>query len=141
MSIAAAAERGTELRLSYARARLAEIERMRQVYLASLAGMPQREIAQLVHLSQPSVHRLILRARALGAEHESLEEIVLRRFVEGGSSEEMVERLIGFEHWVPRVIDPVDGVLDGDSQQELEELLDDGFISEEEIDRVLDARG
>lgn len=140
MSIAVL-EHGSELKLSYARTRLAEIERMRQVYLASLDGMPQREIAQFAHLSQPSVHRLIARARALGAEHESLEEIVLRRFVEDSSPDEMVERLIGFENWVPRVVDPVDGALGEDSQQELEGLLEDGFISEEEIDRVLDARG
>lgn len=50
------------VRLSYARAYLAELERMRQVYLASLDGMPQREIAQAVHLSQGSVHRVIARA-------------------------------------------------------------------------------
>ena len=141
MSMTPALDHGSALRLSYARSRLAEIDRMRQVYLASLDGMSQREIAHFAHVSQPSVHRLIARARALGAERESLEEIVLRRFVEDSSPDEMIERLIHFENWVPRVIDPVDGLLDEDSQQELEELVEDGFISEEEIDRVLDARG
>lgn len=140
MSIATV-EHESELKLSYARSRLAELEQMRHVYLASLDGMSQREIARVVRLSQPSVHRLIARARALDAQHESIEEIVLRRFVEDRPPDELVERLIRFEHWVPRVVDPVDGVLDGDSQGELEGLLEDGFLSEEEIDQVLDARG
>lgn len=140
MSIAPVIEHRSELKLAYARARLAEIEQMRQVYLASLDGMPQREIARFVHLSQPSVHRLIVRARALSAEKESVEEIVLRRFVEDGSSDAMVEQLVASENWVPRVVDPVDGVLSEDSQQELESLCEDGFLSEEEIDRILDAR-
>lgn len=131
--------REPRLRLSYARAQLAELERIRQVYLASLEGMPQREIARAVHLSQASVHRVIARARALGMEHESIEEIVLQRFVGQLSSEQMLEKLAGLGRWIPRVVDPVDGVLGEDSPAELERLLDDGFLSEDEVDRVLDA--
>lgn len=138
MAIAAAA-RVPNLRLSYARAHLAELERMRQVYLASLEGMPQRDIAQAVHLSQASVHRVIARARAVGMDHESIEEIVLQRFVGDLNSELMLEKLAQFEHWVPRIVDPVDGVLAEDSQADLERLREDGFLSEDELDQALDA--
>lgn len=138
MSIISAV-REPDLKLSYARARLAEVERMRQVYLASLDGMAQRDIAKAVHLSQASVHRMILRAKALDLAQETLEEIALHRLVGQISTNEMVERLRSYDRWVPRVIDPVDGVLGEDSQAELEELLDDGLLSEAEVDLVLDA--
>lgn len=139
MSATAVAAHEPGLRLSYARARLAELERMRHVYLASLDGLPQRDIAAAVHLSQSSVHRLITRARAMGIEHESVEEIVLQRFVGQTSTAQMLDRLTSHSSWVPRVIDPVDGVLPGDSRADLEELCEDGLISESEVDRVLDA--
>ncbi|GAB2466485.1 DUF1974 domain-containing protein [Xylanimonas ulmi] len=52
----------------------------------------------------------------------------------------MLDRLALIESWVPCVVDPVDGVLPGDSQADLEELCEDGLISEDEVDQVLDAR-
>jgi len=113
---------------------------MRQVYLASLDGVPQRDIAAAAHLSQAGVHRIIAKARVLGIERESVEEIVLQRFAGQIASEQMIGKLVGSDAWVPRVVDPVDGVLPGDSQSELEDLLADGLISEDEVDRVLDAR-
>ncbi len=140
MSGVASAVHEPSLRLSYARARLAEIERTRQIYLASRDGVPQRDIAAAVHLSQASVHRVIARANAVAIERESVEEIVLQRFVGRITSEEMVSKLVGSEAWVPRVVDPVDGVLPGDSRAELEDMLADGLVTEDEVDRVLDAR-
>lgn len=137
MSIAAVRE--PDLKLSYARARLAEVERMRQVYLASLDGMLQRDIASAAHLSQATVHRMILRAKALDLAQELIEEIALQRFVGHISTEVMLERLRGYENWRPRVVDPVDGVIGEDSRAELEALLDDGLLAEEEVDLVLDA--
>ncbi|MCA0252152.1 MAG: hypothetical protein KIT69_01970 [Propionibacteriaceae bacterium] len=138
MSLAAAV-RGPDLKLSYARARLAEVERMRQVYLAALDGMPQREIANAAHLSQATVHRMILRAKALDLAQDLIEEIALQRFVGQISTEVMLERLRGYENWRPRVVDPVDGVIGEDSRGELEALLDDGLLAEAEVDLVLDA--
>lgn len=138
MSPVAVVRHQPSLRLAYGRARLAEIERMRQVYLAARDGVPQRDIARAVHLSQASVHRMVAKGRVLGVESESLEEIVLQRLVGDLSTEEMLARLAGFERWVPRVIDPVDGVLGEDSQSELEALWEDSLISEEELDHVLD---
>ncbi|MCL2424580.1 MAG: hypothetical protein FWD11_11935 [Micrococcales bacterium] len=128
------------LRLAYAQARLADAERMRQVYLAALDGVPQRDIARAIHLSQASVHRTVAKARVLGAEHESVEEIVLRRFTGQLTTQQMLTMLAGYERWVPRVVHPVDGVLPGDTQEQLEDLLDDGFLTEDELDQVLDAR-
>lgn len=139
MSAMTVAAHEPSLRLSYARARLAEIDRMRQVYLASLDGVAQRDVAAAVHLSQASVHRVIVRARALGMERESVEEVVLQRFVGVISTAQMLERLASIESWVPRVVDPIDGVLPGDSQSDLEELCEDGLLSEDEVDQVLDA--
>lgn len=140
MSAATVAAHEPSLRLSYARARLAEIDRTRQVYLASLDGVPQRNIAAAVHLSQASVYRMIVRARALGMERESVEEVVLQRFVGDISTAQMLERLASIESWVPRVVDPVDGVLPGDSQADLDEMCEDGLISEDEVDQVLGTR-
>lgn len=139
MSLAVVSRHQPSLRQAYGRARLAEIERMRQVFLASRDGVPQRDIARAVHLSQASVHRIVAKANALGVEHESLEEIVLRRLVGDLTSDAMLERLVTFERWVPRVVDPVDGVLAEDSRSELEALWEDSLISDEELDRVLDA--
>lgn len=128
----------SDLRFAYALSRLADIERTRRIYLAAESGMPQREIAQAVHMSQASVHRVIARARVLGVE-PSVEEIVLERYVGQLSTEEMFERLAGLGAWVPREVDPIDGVLPGSSEEDVESLLVDGFLSEAETDRILDA--
>lgn len=56
-------------------------------------------------------------------------------------SEQMLEKLAQFEHWVPRIVAPVDGVLAEDSQAELERLHEDGFLSKDELDQALDAHG
>jgi hypothetical protein len=72
-------------------------------------------------------------------ERESVEEVVLQRFVGGISTAQMLERLASIESWVPRVVDPVDGVLPGDSRADLEVLCEDGLLSEDEVDQVLDA--
>ena len=42
---------------------------------------------------------------------------------------------------MPRIVDPVDGVLAEDTQAELERLHEDGFLSEGELDQALDAHG
>lgn len=138
MSAVAVAAHEPQLKLSYARAQLAEIDRLRYVYLASLDGMAQRDIAAAVHLSQASVHRLITRARVLGV-HESIEEIALLRFVGQIDATELLERLRSFDHWVPRVVDPIDGVLAEDSEADLDALLEDGFLSADEVDQVIAA--
>ena len=134
----AVATREPMLKLSYARSELADIDRMRQVHFAALDGMSQRDIANAVRLSQATVHRLIAKARMLGV-HESIEEIVLLRFVGQIDSREMLRRLTSYEHWVPRVVDPVDGVLAEDSEAELDTLLEDGFLAEDEVDQIVAA--
>ena len=138
MSATAIASHEPQLKLSYARTQLADLDRLRYVYLASLDGMAQRDIAAAVHLSQASVHRLIARARALGV-HESIEEIALLRFVGQINTTELLERLRSFDHWVPRVVDPSDGVLAEDSEADLDALLEDGFLSADEVDQVITA--
>ncbi|WP_253868462.1 hypothetical protein [Promicromonospora umidemergens] len=67
-----------------------------------------------------------------------MEEIVLQRHVGLLIATEMFELLAALESWVPRVVDPVDGVLPGSSEEDVEALLADGFISEAEADRILD---
>lgn len=136
MTMGAVAE--PQLKFSYAKARIAEIERIRYVYLAAEAGMPQRDIARVVHLSQAGVHRMIARARVAGVAG-SVEEIVLQRHIGQIDTVEMMRRLASFEQWVPRMVDPVDGVLPGGSEEELESLLDDGFLTEEELDQIVAA--
>lgn len=127
-----------QLKFSYAKARIAELERIRYVYLAAETGMPQRDIARAMHMSQAGVHRMIAVARVTGVS-ESLEEFVLQRHIGQIDTVEMMDRLVSFERWVPRVVDQVDGVLPGGSEEELESLLDDGFLTEEELDRIVAA--
>ena len=128
----------SDLRMAYVRARLAEIERTRRVYLAAEGGMPQRDIARAVHMSQSGVHRLIARAKVVGV-GESVEEIVLERYVGKISTDQMFRHLRAVETWVPRIVDSVDGVLPGSSEEDVEALLEGGFLTEAEVDRILDA--
>ncbi|WP_454859979.1 sigma factor-like helix-turn-helix DNA-binding protein [Promicromonospora soli] len=123
--------------MAYVRARLAEIERTRRVYLAAAGGMPQRDIARAVHMSQSAVHRLIARAKVVGV-GESVEEIVLERYVGKTSTDQMFRRLREMGAWVPRTVDPVDGVLPGSSEEDVEALLEGGFLTEAEADLILD---
>lgn len=128
----------SDLKMAYVLARLAEIERTRRVYLAAEGGMAQRDIARAVHMSQSAVHRLIARAKVVGV-GESVEEIVLERYAGKISTDRMFPRLRGIEAWVPRVVDPVDGVLPGSSEEDVEALLEGGFLTEAEADVILDA--
>lgn len=125
---------------AHARMRLAEINQMRQAVLAAQRGVTQREIARRLQVSQPTVHRLLGRAARLGIE-PSIEEIVLRRFLGEISSTDMLRALSIDVKWVPRVVDPIDGVLPGGSAEDLEDLVDQGYLSEAEVDHVLQARG
>jgi DNA-binding Lrp family transcriptional regulator len=127
----------SDLKMAYVRARLAEIERTRRVYLAAEGGMPQRDIARAVHMSQSAVHRLIARAKVVGVD-ESVEEIVLERYAGKASTDQMFRRLREMRAWVPRVVDPVDGVLPGSSEEDVESLLEGGFLAEAEADLILD---
>ncbi len=138
MSNHVAAVRESDLKLAYVQARLAEIERTRRIYLAAEGGMPQRDIARAVHLSQASVHRLVARAKVLGV-GETVEEIVLQRYAGRIATDEMFQLLGMPGVWLPRVVDPVDGVLPGSSEEDVEALLDGGFLAEAEADRILDA--
>ena len=139
MSKHVAAVGESDLKMAYVQARLAEIERTRRIYLAAEGGMPQRDIARAVHLSQASVHRLVARSRLLGV-GESVEEIVLERYAGRISTEQMLQQLRRVESWVPRTVDPVDGVLPGSSEEDIEALLDGGFLTGSEADQILDAR-
>lgn len=128
----------SDLKLAYVRARLAEIERTRRVYLAAEGGMPEHDIARAVHLPQSAVHRLILRARGVGAS-QPVEEIVLERYAGTTSTEEMLQRLRELEVWVPRIVDPVDSVLPGSSEEVVSVLVEGGFLTEAEAALILAA--
>jgi DNA-binding Lrp family transcriptional regulator len=138
MPIQAQAKEESSLKLSYAKSRLAEIGQRRNVFLAAQAGMTQRDIARSVHLSQPTVHRMIRQAEMLGVE-ESIDEIVLSRFVGEIDTGEMMRRLLSYSGWIPRVYDSLDGYLPEDSEEEMDFLVMDGFMSDEEADAILDA--
>jgi DNA-binding Lrp family transcriptional regulator len=100
--------------------------------------MTQRDIARSVHLSQPTVHRLIRQAEVLGVE-ESIAEIVLSRFVGEIDTGAMMRRLLGSPRWVPRGYERWVGEVPEDSEEELNFLVMDGFMSDEEADAILDA--
>ncbi|MDR0433173.1 MAG: hypothetical protein LBH48_07725 [Bifidobacteriaceae bacterium] len=139
MSAGVVEVRESDLALSYARSRLADLDRMRQVLQAAQAGMAQRDIARAAHLSQPTVHRMIGRARVLGLDNETVEEIVLRRFVGELTDSEMLHQLQAFSRWIPSITDPIDGRLPEDSEAELEALVTEGFLSDGELTRVVAA--
>jgi predicted DNA-binding protein (UPF0251 family) len=128
----------SSLKLAYARFHLAETGRRRHVFLAAQAGMTQREIAKAVHMSQATVHRVIRQAKVLSVE-ESIEEIALSRFVGEIDTEEMMSQLGSFPQWVARVVDPLDGILPGDSESEVDALVADGFLSNDEANAIVAA--
>ena len=138
MSNHVAPVRESDLKMAYVKARLAEIERTRRVYLAAEGGMPQRDIARAVHLSQASVHRMVAKAKVLGV-GESVEEIVLQRYAGSISTDEMFRRLRATDAWLSRTVDLVDGVLPGSSEEDIDVLLDGGLLTEAEVDQILDA--
>lgn len=77
--------------------KLARIDDIRAAARLSQSGKTQREIAELLHVTQPVVHRLLRDADTLGVE-PGTEEIILRAAVEGTSRDELVARLISSNH-------------------------------------------
>lgn len=77
--------------------RLARIDDIRAAVRLSSAGKSQREIAELLHVTQPVVHRLLRDAELLGTE-ETPEELILRTWVEGASRDALVARLSRWDY-------------------------------------------
>lgn len=75
-----------------ARERLGGIEEMRDAAQLSLAGMSQREIAEVLNTTQPRVHRMLRGAKTLG-KSTTPEEVILRATLDGTARELLVKDL------------------------------------------------
>ena len=115
--------------------RLARIDDIRAAVRLSRAGKTQREIARILHVTQPVVHRLLRAARLVGTE-VTPEEVILRAFVDDAPREALVQRLIAFHYSFPEYAPyPHEGKTAGTWDQVGSALIA-GFITEDEYLRV-----
>src|SRR6266568_1244330 len=80
-----------------AQERLGVLDDIRDAARLARDGKTQREIAEILHTTQPRVHRMLRGARALG-DAETPEEIILRATVNDTSRDVLVKRLNTFDY-------------------------------------------
>ena len=121
--------------LRHVRDRLDRIDEMRDAARLEDAGKTQREIADILHTTQPRVHRMLRGARTLGTT-ETPEEIILRAAATDSSREELVRTLSSldytFAEYAPH---PHEGSLPGTWTQ-VGAAHVSGLLSDEEYQRV-----
>ena len=77
--------------------RLARIDDMKAASRLARAGRSQREIAEILHTTQPRVHRLLRAAQGRDAyatdDDLTPEELILRAFADGWERETLIKKL------------------------------------------------
>jgi len=125
----------SEARIRQAGQRLALIEEMRAANGLKQAGKTQRDIADILHTTQPRVHRMLRGARALG-DAETPEEIILRATIEHTARDVLVKQLTAFEYTFTEFAPPPhEGSVPGTwTQVSAAHLL--GLLNDEEYENV-----
>lgn len=90
-------EIGRKALIRQVRERLDLIDEMRDANRLRLAGKSQREIAEILHTTQPRVGRILRGARVLG-EAETPEEIILRATVDATPRDVLVKQLSTYRY-------------------------------------------
>ncbi|MBB2893462.1 hypothetical protein [Flexivirga oryzae] len=129
----AGVERGALVRR--AQERLVRIEDIRAASRLRRGGRTQRQIAEILHVTQPRVHRMLIAAEAIG-DGVTPEEVILRATVDGADRGTLVQTLAGltytFTEYAP-------GVMDGSrpgTWLQVEVAAASGLLTEDEFDRV-----
>jgi predicted XRE-type DNA-binding protein len=121
-----------------AQERLLLIDEMRDANRLKQAGKSQREIAAILHTTQPRVHRMLRGARALG-DTDTPEEIILRATVHNTPRDVLVQQLSTFDYTFTEFAPyPHEGSIPGTwTQVGAAHLL--GLLSDEEYENVSSA--
>lgn len=122
-----------------AQERLDRIDDMRAAYSLHLAKKTQREIADILHTTQPRVHRMLKAMELRGNIEETPEEVILRATVEGTDRKALLERLsrmsYTFTEYAP---EPFDGSKPGTWTQ-VKVACATGLLTREEFDEIATA--
>lgn len=130
----AAIEKAATLRR--AQERLARIEDMRDAQRLAEAGMAQRDIADLLHTTQPRVHRMLRAMEGRESEAVTPEEIILRATVGDGSRAELVKRLSAVTYTLRQYAPaPFGGAISG-SWDDVKHAFVSGLLTKREFERV-----
>lgn len=133
-AIEAAAEKAAVLRS--VRDRLARIDEMRDALRLAQVGKAQRDIADLLHTTQPRVHRMLKAMEGRSTDDTSPEEIILRATVDGTDRDALVRRLASYRYtFRQRAPEPFEGAVDG-SWDDVKHAFTTGLLSPEEYERV-----
>lgn len=124
-----------------AQERLARIDDAKAARRLANAGRSQREVAEILHTTQPRVHRLLRAAQARGADPDepTPEELILRATVEGWERPTLVAALSALTY-APRgrAPEPFEGATPSGWDQ-VRDALNDGLLSPGEYGQVLAA--
>lgn len=119
-----------------ARERLDRIEEMCDAQRLADAGMAQRDIADLLHTTQPRVHRMLKAMEGRRGDTQTPEEIILRATVDGTDRDALVERLAEcactFREHAP---EPSEGAIGG-SWDDVKHAFVTGLLTQGEYERV-----
>lgn len=122
-----------------AQERLTRIDDRRAAYRLHQDGRTQREIATILHTTQPRVHRMLIAAEE-NDDTLTPEEVIVRATVDRTSRDELVNALANmpysFTEYAPGVLD--DGSKPGTWTQVSVANMN-GMLSDEEYERVCDA--
>lgn len=125
--------------LRQARERLDRISEVRDAAHLSETGLGQREIAQVLHTTQPRVHRMLKAATWLNRDKESPEEVILRATVDQTDRSDLVKRLstmtYTFKKHAPA---PFEGAVSGSWDQVTAAVVAD-LLSRTEYEQIRDA--
>jgi hypothetical protein len=124
--------------LRRARERLDRIEEMRDAQKLERAGKTQRDIADLLHTTQPRVHRM-LKAMEGRDDDATPEEIILRAAVDGSDRNALIKRLAEIRYtFRQHAPEPFEGAVGG-SWDDVKHAFMTGLLSQGEYERVRDA--
>lgn len=128
-------EIGRKALIRQARERLDLLDEMRDANRLSMAGRSQREIAEILHTTQPRVGRILRGARVLG-EAETPEEVILRATVNATPRDVLIKELSAYRYTFTEFAPaPHEGSVPGSwTQVGAAHLL--GLLSDEEYDSV-----
>lgn len=115
--------------------KLARIDNIRAAVRLARAGKSQRDIAEMLHVTQPVVHRMLRDAEFLGTAIDP-EEIILRATVDGTSRDDLVASLSSWKYtfagYAPY---PAEGGTPG-SWTQVEHGYYRGMLSRAEYERI-----
>lgn len=116
--------------------RLARIEEMRDAKRLADAGKAQREIADLLHTTQPRVHRMLRAMEGRESDAVTPEEIILRATVGDVPRADLVKRLAAFRYtFRQHAPAPFEGAVSG-SWDDVKHAFVNGLLTEGEFEHV-----